>query len=107
MTRLDDAAKIERVPDFVADDQPEEFHAEVSAHRQIFQGQHRMTRSRDIEGWIVDGLWNAHGALQLGYRMGNRSRARCCEMESARAACLLFPFAGERDGTEIVALLLA
>jgi hypothetical protein len=31
-------------------------------------------------------------------------------MESARAAnsaCLLFPFAGERDGTEIVALLLA
>src|SRR4029453_5167350 len=110
MTRLGDAAKIERVPVFIADDEAEEIHVEVSAHRQILHGEHRMARARDIEGRIVDGLWNAHGALQLGYRMGKRSRARCCEMESARAtnsACLLFPFAGERDGTEIVALLLA
>src|SRR6516164_9946232 len=106
MTRLGDAAKIEGIPVFVADDEAEEIHVEVSAHRQILHGEHRVARARDVEGRIVDGLWNAHGALQLGCRMGNRSRARFCEMESARAtnsACLLFPFAGERDGTEIVA----
>src|SRR5262249_57147954 len=94
----------------VADDEAQEIHVEVSAHRQILHAEHRVARARDVEGGIVEGLRNAHGALQLGCRMGNRSRARFREMESARAAnsaCLLFPFAGGRGGTEIVALFLA
>src|SRR5215813_13813562 len=97
MTRLGDAAKIERIPVFVADDEAEEVDVEVSAHRQILHGEHRVARARDVEGRIVDGPWNAHGALQLGCRMGNRSRARFCKMESAWAAnsaCSLSPFAG-------------
>src|SRR5262249_3313948 len=68
MTGLGDAAKIEGIPVFVADDEAEEIHVEVSAHRQILHGEHRVARARDGEGRIVDGLWNAHGALQLGCR---------------------------------------
>src|SRR5262245_42455466 len=41
MTRLGDAAKIEGIPVFVADDEAEEIHVEVSAHRQILHGEHR------------------------------------------------------------------
>ena len=70
MTRLGDAAKIERIAVFIADNEAEEVHVEVSAHRQILHGEHRMARARDVEGRIVDGLRNAHGALQS--RMFNR-----------------------------------
>src|SRR5262245_64437454 len=99
MTRLGDAAQIERILVFIADDEAEEVNVEVPAHRQILHGEHRVARARDVEGRIVDGLRNAHGALQLGCRMGNRSRARFREMESVRAAnsaCLLFPLRGGR-----------
>src|SRR5262249_60946991 len=109
MTRFGDAAQIEGIAVFTTDDEAENIIVKVSAHRQVLHGEHRMACARDVEGRIVDGLRNAHAALQLGCRMGNRSRARFCEMESARAnsACPLFRFAGERDGTEIVGLLLA
>ena len=64
MTRLGDAAQIEGIAVFITDDEAEEIHVEVSAHRQVLHGEHRMARARDVEGRIVDGLWNAHGALQ-------------------------------------------
>ena len=70
MTRLGDAAKIECIAVFIADDEAEEVYVEVSAHRQVLHGEHRMARARDVEGRIVDGLRNAHGALQS--RMFNR-----------------------------------
>src|SRR5262249_4314378 len=70
MTRLGDTAQIEGIPVFVADDEAEEIDVEVSAHRQVLHGQHRMARAGDVEGRIVDGLRNAHGALQS--KMSNR-----------------------------------
>src|SRR5262249_11381075 len=72
MTRLGDAAQIERIVVFIADDEAEEVNVEVPAHRQVLHGEHRVARARDVEGRIVDGLRNAHGALQS--KMSNRTQ---------------------------------
>jgi hypothetical protein len=63
VTGLGDTAKVEGIPVFIADDEADEIHVEVPAHRQIIDGEHRMAGARDVEGRIVDGLRNAHGAL--------------------------------------------
>ncbi len=60
---LGDPAEVERVPVFVADDEAEQVHVEVSADRQILYGEHRMAGARDIERRVIDRLRNAHGAL--------------------------------------------
>src|SRR5262249_26950570 len=70
MTRLGDAAQIERIPVFIADDEAEEIHVEVSAYRQVLHGEHRVAPAPDAEGRSVDGLWNAHGALPAGMSNG-------------------------------------
>jgi hypothetical protein len=61
---LGDPAKIKRVAIFVADNETEQINVEISADRQILHGEHRMAGARDVERRIVDGLRNAHGALQ-------------------------------------------
>jgi hypothetical protein len=64
MTSFGDPAEIKRIAIFVADDETEQINVEISADRQIPYGEHRMAGARDVERRIVDGLRNAHGALQ-------------------------------------------
>ena len=61
---LGDAAQIDRVLVLVADDEADEIDVEISAHREVLHGEHRMAGARDVEGRIVDGLGNAHRMLQ-------------------------------------------
>ena len=59
-----DAAQVERVLVFIADDKADQIDVEIPAHRQVLHGEDRMAGARDIERRIVDGLGNGHDALR-------------------------------------------
>ena len=66
MTRLGDAAQIDRVLILVADDEADEIDIERAAFRQIFDVQYGMTGASDVEWRIVVRFRDGHGALQVG-----------------------------------------
>ncbi len=65
-------AQIDRVLVLVADDEADQVDVEVAALGQILDGEHGMARARDVEGRIVDGLRDGHGALRKGIRVGQQ-----------------------------------
>jgi hypothetical protein len=64
MARLGDAAQIDRVFVLITDDEADQIDVEIPADCQILNGEHGVAGARDIEGRVVDGLGNAHGALR-------------------------------------------